>query len=328
MSIRLFPKYKKINLTFFWNIVFLCFFILSSCGDLIKESDSAACNSAIDSRNYDEALSVCSSRKDKASAYMGKAGYDIINLLKSSKSTVSAYTKPTNAELGTDDVAGGSILNILQLSVDSIENDTTRAEAITKSRIYLDNATSLLQPHLNDNSSPLSKDELLLNTFAISFAMQLNQLEIYDNKSATTLAYPSFDGDGEEIANLECATVSNSTSDSDAKSKLKAMDGHLWTTERNSMQCNRILVAINGLTGSAQATAFTNFKAWVDNESRGALPEPFDTVVCEPIGNLTQYLADLTSNIAKLTLSGDNTKAITNAKTSSDALLKAVGCLE
>ena len=92
--------------------------------------------------------------------------------------------------------------------------------------------------------------------------------------------------------------------------------------------CYRILVAINGLTGSAQATAFTNFKAWVDNESRGALPEPFDTVVCDPIGNLTQYLTDLTSNIAKLTLSGDNTKAITNAQTSSDALLKAVGCLE
>ena len=89
-----------------------------------------------------------------------------------------------------------------------------------------------------------------------------------------------------------------------------------------------ILGAINGLSGDAQATAFTNFKAWVDNESRGALPEPFDTVVCDPIDTLTVYLTDLTSNIAKLTLSGDNTKAITNAKTSSDTLLKAVGCLE
>ena len=34
-----------------------------------------------------EALSKCSSRKDKASAYLGKAGYDIVNLLKSSKSS-------------------------------------------------------------------------------------------------------------------------------------------------------------------------------------------------------------------------------------------------
>lgn len=327
MLMRLFAKNKKSLPSFFGDIIFLCFFIISACGDLIKESKSAACNNAIDSRNYDEALSTCTSRKDKASAYMGKAGYDIINLLKSSNSSVSAYTKPTNAELGTDDVAGGSILNILQLSVDSIADDSARETAITNSRIYLDNASSLLQPYLNDNSSPLSKDELLLNTFAISFAMQLNQLEIYDNKSATTLAYPSLVG-GSEIANLQCTAVSNSTSDSDATSKLKAMDGHLWSTERNSMQCSRILVAINSLSGDAQATAFVNFKAWVDNESRGALPEPFDTVVCSPIGTLTEYLTDLTANIAKLTLSGDNTEAITNAKTSSDALLKAVGCLE
>ena len=55
MIIRLFPKYKKSNLITFWNIIFLCFFILSSCGDLIKESESAACDNAIDSRNYDEA---------------------------------------------------------------------------------------------------------------------------------------------------------------------------------------------------------------------------------------------------------------------------------
>jgi len=327
MKIVILQKIKNCLLIIFWSNIIPCIFVLSACGDLVKESESAICNSAIDSRNYDQALSTCTSRKDKASAYMGKAGYDIINLLKSSKSTVSAYTKPTNAELGTDDVAGGSILNILQLSVDSISDDTERATAITNSRIYLDNASSLLQPHLNDNSSPLSNDELLLNTFAISFAMQLNQLEIYDNKTATALAYPSLVG-GTAVGDLQCTAVANSTSDSDAKSKLKVMDGHLWTTERNSMQCNRILGAITGLSGDAQATAFTNFKAWVDNESRGILPEPFDTAVCTPIGTLTEYLTDLTANIAKLTLSGDNTKAITNAQTSSDALLKAVGCLE
>ncbi|MDP7614652.1 MAG: hypothetical protein QF778_05010, partial [SAR324 cluster bacterium] len=66
----------------------------------MKESDTGACDSAIDSRNYDTALSVCTSRKDKASAYMGKAGYDIINLLKSSGSSVTAYTAPSDVDLG------------------------------------------------------------------------------------------------------------------------------------------------------------------------------------------------------------------------------------
>ena len=48
---------------------------------------------------------------------MGLAGYDIINLLKSSGTSTSKYTDPTGSNLGTDDVAGASILNILQLSV-------------------------------------------------------------------------------------------------------------------------------------------------------------------------------------------------------------------
>ena len=60
------------NSKIFQKIVLgLIFFIptisLLSCGDFVKESDSAACNSAMDSRNYDNALLTCSSRKDKAS---------------------------------------------------------------------------------------------------------------------------------------------------------------------------------------------------------------------------------------------------------------------
>jgi len=291
----------------------------------VSESETGACDSAIDARNYDKAISVCTIRKDKASAYMGKAGYDIINLLKSSGSSATAYTVPTNAALGTDDVSGGAILNILQLSAVTIADDTTRGAAIVSSRTNLDSASALLQPYLSE----LSTDEILLNAFAISFAMQLKQLELYDNASATTEAYPTDNGTS-AVGNLRCRAVTNSASDSDAQAKLKFRDGHLWTTERNSMQCRRMLKTVDNssgdLTAAAQTTAFNNFVTWVNSGGTGALPEPFATNVCGEISSLTSYLTKLTANIAKLSISGDNTKAITNAKTSTNALMTALGC--
>ena len=80
-EIKVFNSLKKIIL----RSAFYGFLIaLSGCGDFVKETDAEACNMAIDGRDYDAALSACTSRKDKATAYMGKAGYDIVNLLKTS----------------------------------------------------------------------------------------------------------------------------------------------------------------------------------------------------------------------------------------------------
>ena len=314
-------KYLQLKVQVQVHVFFVIFVALSSCGDLVKESDDGACNNAIDNRNYDKAISVCTSRKDKASAYMGKAGYDIINLLKSADSSAAAYAVPTNSSLCTDDVTGGAILNILQLSVTIIDDDTTRSDAIVSSRTNLDSASDLLQPYISE----LSNDELLLNTFALSYAMQLKQLELYDNASTTVLGYPSLVG-GTSVSDLTCVAVANSTTDTDAKAKLKFRDGHLWSTERNYMQCYRLLKTIKDLDGSAQTNAFNNFKSWVAGGASGALPEPFATSVCGEISSLTIYLTKLTANIAKLTLSGDNTKAITNAKASTNALMIALGC--
>ncbi|MEC9384642.1 MAG: hypothetical protein VYD06_09385 [SAR324 cluster bacterium] len=324
MKEYLLKKLKYLQLKVRWYIFLVIFVTLSACGDLVKESDTGACDSAIDARDYDTALSVCTSRKDKASAYMGKAGYDIINLLKSSGTTVSKYTEPT--ALGTDDTAGASILNILQLSVAIIPDNDTRATKISESRTNLDSASALLQDYLGDNSSdPLDTDEILLNTFAISFAMQLNQLELYDNATATTETFPELDG-GSGVDNLTCAPVV--ISDSDAQAKLKAMDGHLWEKEINGSQCTRILAAIKEVKDNS--TAVSNFNTWVSNGGTGALPEPLDTTVCGPISTLTVYLRKLALNITELgetvSLSGNNTKAITDADNSTKALMTSIGC--
>jgi len=315
-------KLKYRQLIMHWNIILGIFLVLSACGDLVEESDAGACESAIDARNYDKALSACTSRKDKASAYMGKAGYDIINLLKSSGTTTSSYTDPTGGNLGTDDLAGASILNILQRSVAVIPDDDARATAIENSKTNLDSASALLQPYLNDNSQPLSTDEILLNTFAISFAMQLHQLESFDKETTSTTVSPG--GDNATADGLVCTEVTNANLAGD---KLIAMDGHLWSTEMNGMQCTRIKDAIQGQdNASYKAFAYDNLSAW--KLSGGLLPDMFREEVCEPVESLTTYLNDLTDNIAKFSTSGDNTKAINNAKTSSNTLMKAIGCKE
>ena len=141
MGIQALKIFNSIKLILFLILVLGVITVLTACGDLVKESDTGACDSAIDSRNYDTALTACTSRKDKASAYMGKAGYDIINLIKSSGTPVPKFTTPT--ALGTDDVAGASILNILQLSVANYDNDDARATAIANSRTNLDSASAL-----------------------------------------------------------------------------------------------------------------------------------------------------------------------------------------
>ena len=87
------------------------------------------------------------------------------------------------------------------------------------------------------------------------------------------------------------------------------------------MHCKRIKDAIQGQdNASYKAFAYDNLSAW-QVTSKGLLPDMFREEVCEPVESLTTYFTDLTDNIAKLSLSGDNTKAITNAQTSTNTLI-------
>ena len=83
MEIQALKIFNSIKLILCLILVLGVITVLTACGDLVEESDANACNSAIDARDYGTAKSICTDRKDKASAYMGLAGYDIINLLKS-----------------------------------------------------------------------------------------------------------------------------------------------------------------------------------------------------------------------------------------------------
>ena len=315
LELKVFNSLKKI---FLWSTIYGILISLSGCGDFVTETDSGACNNAIDVRDYDTAISACTSRKAKATAYMGKAGYDIVNLLKASASSPSAYSAPSGVEIGTDDISGASILNILQLSTDVISDDSLRYAAIINSKNYLDNASALLHPYLNDNSSPLSADEILLDTFALAFSMQLYQVITYDNATTATALVPS----GES---LTCSEVDGADG-TEAQAMLKAMDGHLWTTERNAIQCQRMKTAIESLSSGDQSEVVEELATWAT--AGGLLPSAIQTAVCDPLDSLVTYLSKLTDSVSKLTLSGDNTAAITDAQTSTNNLLKDVGCKE
>ena len=309
MGIQALKIFNSIKLILFLILVLGVITVLTACGDLVKESDTGACDSAIDARNYETAISVCTSRKDKASAYMGLGGYDIINLLKSSGSSSEKYE--VDSSLGTDDVSGLSILNILRLSVDDIPDNDTRATRIADSKNYFDNATALLHPCLSENCTPpITTDEILLDTFALAFAMQLNQLIIYDNATTSTTTFPN---DSQVCVKANATTAS----------ELRAMDGHLWTAERDGIQCNRMKTAI--AAADNQTAVLLELATW---KTGTKLPSEIYDTVCEPILSLTSYLSKLTESIDNMTtLSGNNTKAITDAKTSTDNLTKTVGCV-
>ena len=212
-------------------------------------------------------------------------------------------------------------MNILQFSTDVISDDSQRSTAITNSKNYLDNASALLHPYLNDNSSPLSTDEILLDTFALAFSMQLYQIITYDNATTATSIVPTAD----ESLNLTCSEVDGADG-TEAQAMLKAMDGHLWTTERNSIQCNLMKNTIDSLTTSEKNAVLVELANWAT--AGGLLPSAIRTTICDPVASLTTYLSKLTDSVSKLTLSGDNTKAITDAQTSTNTLLKNVGCKE
>ena len=311
-ELKVFNSKKKIILSVFSGILIA----LSGCGDLVEESETEACNKAIDERDYDAALSACTSKKDQATAWMGKAGYDIVNLIKASSSAPSAHTKPSS--LGTDDPSGAVIMNILQNSTDVISDDTKRASAIIDSKNYLDNASGLLHPYLNDNSS---MDVILLDTYAIAFAMQLDQTIMYDNGTTVTSIIPSG-----SAGSLSCDNPVDVSDSTEAQTTLKPMDGHIWTKERDYVQCMIMKTAVESLN-SGQAATINQLQDWTLGSD---LPPAISDLVCAPLSDLIKYLTKLKDNIKRigenLSLSGDNTKAIKNAESSADNLTKAMGC--
>ena len=86
------------------------------------------------------------------------------------------------------------------------------------------------------------------------------------------------------------------------------------------------VTVIDSLSTSDKNAVLVELKNWAS--AGGLLPLAIRTATCDPLASLLTYLSKLTDSVSKLTLSGDNTKVITDAKTSTNTLLKQVGCKE
>ena len=114
---------QKIRIPFPIFIVFaIILSAISACGvDLVKTSDTGACQSAIDSSEWDTAISKCTG-KDLGDAYMGKGGYNVGNLISNSGGeTTPDHITNKNANItSTDDSNGAKVLYIIGTSYSQI----------------------------------------------------------------------------------------------------------------------------------------------------------------------------------------------------------------
>jgi hypothetical protein len=315
--------------------------LITSCGqDLVKTSATSNCNDSIDQRDYATAVKVCTLRKDKAAAYLGLAGFDINNLLDSSSKSASAYTAPAGVSLGTDSIAAATVMNLLALDVTTVPNESTRRTRVQTAKDNLDSTTALLHGSLAN----LSKDELLLDAFALAFASQLDQALKFDNKTTSKDQFPYCDATclGQlalgNTGTFSCRPVDN---EANASSVLVAVDGHIWTAEQTGISCQTILSNLNAATAVEQQglicdpsptctgtpTNPNSLPYWAANG--GLLPSLIRDGVCSPYTSLTDYLDRLGDTVALLDLgSGDNTAAITESQTALNTLLQEIGCIQ
>ena len=219
-------------------------FVIWGCGDLVQEDDSTSgCDKALNSRDYDSALSKCTERKDLAAANMGKAGFDVINLISSSSESTSAITDSTiTALLGKDNVSFVTALNTLQLTTSAYPDATDREAAIEAAKLSLETVIDLY-----DGVSDQSTEELVLQTFSALYATNLELLLILDVGMATSLDITAstfatdfvasagkhlITGDPSVPSSSVAASVfADSTTSVDVV--LKPLDGRVWEFEQN-----------------------------------------------------------------------------------------------
>lgn len=223
----------------FWIICFFgfalgCSLFLLGCGDLVQEDESTSgCSSALNDRDYDTAISKCTARKDKAAAYLGRAGYDIINVLEASNNSAKAVTD-TNATdiLGAETVSFVFTVNTLKLSTSDISDATDRLSAMKTAKENLEEVLDLY-----DNVSDQTTEELILETFGVMFAVSLEILILFDIGNALDLTatvgtnYVISADTSISDSDLSRSTLVDGTTS--VSTVMEKYDGRLWANEQS-----------------------------------------------------------------------------------------------
>ena len=156
------------------SICLIVFFI--SCGDLQKPSSTSKCDDALNAQNYDLAITSCTSSKEKGDAYMGKAGFTVVNLINnSSGETQPDKIKNADSKLGTVDSTGSKIMYIIGIASSQINSASDRKTKLSSAKSAFDSAWASYKGVISSN-----KDAALMYTYANVFAMQIDQINYYD----------------------------------------------------------------------------------------------------------------------------------------------------
>jgi hypothetical protein len=207
-------------------ILSICLIVfLISCGDLQKPSSTSKCDDALNAQNWDIAISNCSSSRSKGDAYMGKAGFTIMNLMdRSSGETKPSHvsTAESNNSLGSLDSTGAKIFYILGFGYSQINDDADRKSAMDSKKTNLDNAIDSYKGVITSD-----KDAALMYTYANVFAMQIDISQKYDKETGKASSGL--------ISGISCPnTVSGNSGN-------KMHDGYLFKYEENQSNCAKNL---------------------------------------------------------------------------------------
>ena len=264
---------------------------LGSCGNnLISDSDTGDCTSYLSSRDYDNALTTCTSYKDKASAYMGKAGYDYINLLDNTGSDPTAGTD--NQSFGADDIGtdtgGATFFKILKLTYDDYNNETKRATAVQTALTNLGSAITQLKPVYSTD-----KDAATNYAIANLLALKLDESIQLDSAGAALCV----DSDSTAATSeFSCTGHSSSPSNNPA---FRKNDGFLQKGEKRK--------AFDAACGTFTA------------------PSSCSTDVCSPFTNSITYLSQAADGFTYGSFGSSSVSDLMN--TAGQATCKAIQCL-
>ena len=267
---------------------------LGSCGNnLISDSDSGDCTSYLSARNYDSALTVCTSYKDKASAYMGKAGYDYINLLNNSGSTPTAGTD--NESLGADDIGtdtgGATFFKILNLTYDDINDETTRKTSVQSALTNLNSAISQLKP-------VYSTDKDAATNYAIANLLALKLDESVQLDSAGAVSCVDNDSNA-ATSEFSCSGLTGNYSLTINNPAFRKNDGFLQKGEKRK--------AFDAACGTFSA------------------PSSCSTDVCRPFTNSITYLSQAADGFTYGSFGSSGVSDLMN--TAAKATCQAIKCL-
>ncbi|MAE16804.1 MAG: hypothetical protein CL911_05115 [Deltaproteobacteria bacterium] len=280
----------------------LCFIVLGialtitlgNCGNnLVSDSSTGDCTSYLSSRDYDSALTTCTSYKDKASAYMGKAGYDYINLLDNSGSTPTVGTD--SESFGADDIGtdtgGATFFKILKLTYEDINDATARKTAVQSALTNLGSAITQLKPVYSSD-----KDAATNYAIANLLALKLDESIQLDSAGAASCV-----DSNSTAATSEFSCTGHSSSPGSTNPAFRKNDGFLQKGEKRK--------AFDAACGTFTAGS----------------PSSCSSDVCSPFTNSITYLSQAADGFTYGSFGSSSVSSLMN--TAGQATCQAIKCL-